>query len=104
MTPSRQGTLYGASAYLLWGLFPIYWPLLEPSTALEVLAHRVLWSLVVVVVLLGITRRLAYVRAAVKDRRRLAQTRYPSFPWIARYAGTARRPSGQATDSPGENY
>lgn len=73
MTPSRQGTLYGASAYLLWGLFPIYWPLLEPSTALEVLAHRVLWSLVVVVVLLGITRRLAYVRAAVKDRRRLAQ-------------------------------
>jgi chloramphenicol-sensitive protein RarD len=73
VTPSRQGTLYGASAYLLWGLFPLYWPLLEPSTALEVLAHRVLWSLVVVVVLLGITRRLAYVRAAVKDRRRLAQ-------------------------------
>jgi chloramphenicol-sensitive protein RarD len=73
VTPSRQGTLYGASAYLLWGLFPVYWPLLAPSTALEVLAHRVLWSLVVVVVLLGITRRLAYVRAAVKDRRRLAQ-------------------------------
>jgi len=73
VTPSRQGTIYGASAYLLWGLFPLYWPLLEPSTALEVLAHRVLWSLVVVVVLLGITRRLVYVRAAVKDRRRLAQ-------------------------------
>jgi chloramphenicol-sensitive protein RarD len=73
VTPSRQGTLYGASAYLLWGLFPIYWPLLEPSTALEVLAHRVVWSLVVVVVLLGITRRLAYVQAAIKDRRRLAQ-------------------------------
>ena len=73
MTPSRQGTIYGASAYLLWGLFPLYWPLLEPSTALEVLAHRVVWSLVVVVVLLGITRRLSYVRAAVRDRRRLAQ-------------------------------
>src|SRR5687767_2522572 len=57
----------------MWGLFPLYWPLLEPSTPLEVLAHRVLWSLVVVVVLLGITRRLSYVRAAVKDRRRLAQ-------------------------------
>jgi len=73
VTPSRQGTIYGASAYLLWGLFPLYWPLLEPSTALEVLAHRVVWSLVVVVVLLGITRRLSYVRAAVRDRRRLAQ-------------------------------
>ena len=72
MTSTRRGTLYGAGAYLLWGLFPLYWPLLEPSTALEVLAHRVLWSLVVVVVLLAVTRRLPQVRAAVRDRRRLA--------------------------------
>ncbi len=73
MTTTRQGTLYGAGAYLLWGLFPLYWPLLEPSSPLEVLAHRVLWSLVVVAVLLGFTRRLAQVRAAVRDRRRFAQ-------------------------------
>ena len=44
---SRRGTAYGALAYLLWGLFPLYWPLLAPAGALEVLAHRVLWSLVV---------------------------------------------------------
>ena len=73
MTPTRSGTLYGAAAYLLWGLFPLYWPLLEPSGSLEVLAHRVLWSLVVVVVLLAVTRRTAGVRAAVADRRRLVQ-------------------------------
>ena len=73
MTSTRRGTLYGAAAYLLWGLFPLYWPLLEPSGALEVLAHRVLWSLVVVVVLLGVTRRLPHLRAAVRDRRRLAR-------------------------------
>jgi chloramphenicol-sensitive protein RarD len=71
VTSTRHGTLYGASAYLLWGLFPLYWPLLEPSGALEVLAHRVLWSLVVVVVLLAATRRLATVQAALADRRRL---------------------------------
>jgi len=71
VTPARSGTLYGAAAYLLWGLFPLYWPLLEPSGSLEVLAHRVLWSLVVVVVLLAVTRRTAAVRAAVADRRRL---------------------------------
>jgi chloramphenicol-sensitive protein RarD len=71
VTSTRRGTLYGASAYLLWGLFPLYWPLLEPSGALEVLAHRVLWSLVVVVVLLAAMRRLATVRAALADRRRL---------------------------------
>jgi chloramphenicol-sensitive protein RarD len=45
VTSTRAGTLYGASAYLMWGLFPLYWPLLEPSRSLEVLAHRVLWSL-----------------------------------------------------------
>ena len=73
MTSTRRGTLYGAGAYLLWGLFPLYWPLLTPSSALEVLAHRVLWSVVVVAVLLGVTRRLDQVRAAVRDRRRFAQ-------------------------------
>ena len=73
MTATRRGTLYGAGAYLLWGLFPLYWPLLAPSAPLEVLAHRILWSLVVVVVLLAVTRRVEQVRAAVRDRRRLAQ-------------------------------
>jgi chloramphenicol-sensitive protein RarD len=73
VSPGRSGVLYGAAAYLLWGLFPLYWPLLEPSGSLEVLAHRVLWSLVVVVVLLAVTRRTASVRAAVADRRRLLQ-------------------------------
>ena len=73
MTTTRRGTLYGAGAYLLWGLFPLYWPLLAPSSALEVLAHRVIWSVVVVAVLLGATRRLEQVRAALRDRRRLAQ-------------------------------
>jgi chloramphenicol-sensitive protein RarD len=71
VSPARSGILSGAAAYLLWGLFPLYWPLLEPSGSLEVLAHRVLWSLGVVVVLLAVTRRTAAVRAAVADRRRL---------------------------------
>ena len=73
MTATRRGTLYGAGAYLLWGLFPLYWPLLAPSAPLEVLAHRILWSLVVVVVLLAVTRRVEQVRAAIRDRRRFAQ-------------------------------
>ena len=69
----RRGTIYGASAYLLWGLFPLYWPLLRPATALEILAHRVLWSLLVVVLLLVVTKRSAQVLAALRDRRRAGQ-------------------------------
>lgn len=71
MTATRSGAALGAGAYVLWGLFPLYWPLLAPSSSLEVLAHRVLWSLVVVAVLLLVTRRVDGVRAVVADRRRL---------------------------------
>lgn len=73
MTANRRGVLYGTSAYLLWGLFPLYWPLLQPSSSLEVLAHRVLWSLLVVVVLLGVTRRLSRLTAILRDRRQALQ-------------------------------
>lgn len=43
----RRGTGFGAAAYVLWGLFPLYWPLLEPAAPVEILAHRVVWSLAV---------------------------------------------------------
>jgi len=59
---TRRGTLYGAAAYALWGLFPLFWPLLDPASALEVLAHRVLWSLLVVAALLQAGRTWARVR------------------------------------------
>lgn len=50
-----RGITYGALAYILWGLFPAYWPLLVPAAPVEVLAHRIVWSFVtmaIVVVLL----------------------------------------------------
>jgi chloramphenicol-sensitive protein RarD len=67
-SPSRQGIALGAAAYLMWGLFPLYWPLLKPVGSLEILAHRVVWSLVVVVALLVPLRRLAWVRGAEARR------------------------------------
>jgi chloramphenicol-sensitive protein RarD len=66
----RRGLIYGATAYLLWGLFPLYWPLLKPASALEILAHRMLWSLGVVAILLWRTRAWANVRAGLADRRK----------------------------------
>lgn len=56
MSEQRRGVLFGLGAYLLWGLFPLYWPLLEPAGAGEILAHRILWSLVVVGALLALGR------------------------------------------------
>jgi chloramphenicol-sensitive protein RarD len=71
MTTERQGVLYGICAYLLWGLFPLFFPLLEPASPLEILAHRVVWTLLFVALLLVFRRRWAWVGAIVHDRRRL---------------------------------
>lgn len=38
---------FGILAYLLWGLFPAYFPLLEPASPTEILAHRIMWTAVV---------------------------------------------------------
>jgi chloramphenicol-sensitive protein RarD len=58
----REGILFGVGAYAIWGLFPLFWPLLEPATAVEVLAHRIVWSLVVVALTLQVTRGWRQVR------------------------------------------
>ncbi|HEU5270459.1 MAG TPA: EamA family transporter RarD [Jatrophihabitans sp.] len=68
---TRRGLAYGVSAYLLWGLFPLYWPLLEPAGAVEILAHRMLWSLVFVALLLTVRHGWRDVRLVAADRRRL---------------------------------
>ena len=53
----KRGVAFGASAYVLWGLFPLYWPLLKPAGAGEILAHRILWSLLAVAAVLAVQRR-----------------------------------------------
>jgi chloramphenicol-sensitive protein RarD len=66
---ARRGLLLGVAAYVLWGLFPLYWPLLEPAGAFEILAHRVLWSCVSMFVLLLLLRRGPQLTAIWRDRR-----------------------------------
>jgi len=56
------------SAYLLWGLFPLYWPLLEPAAPVEILAHRIAWSLVFVGGLLALTAGFAWLRGLGRRR------------------------------------
>ena len=71
MNESRSGLAMGAGAYLCWGLFPLYWPLLDPAGSLEALAHRIVWSLVFVVGLLSVTHRWGAFRAIWRSRRRV---------------------------------
>ncbi|MEA2479533.1 MAG: chloramphenicol-sensitive protein RarD [Thermoleophilaceae bacterium] len=67
----KAGLLYGVSAYVLWGAFPLFFPLLKPAGAGEILAQRIVWSLLAVVAILAVRRNLSFLPALLHDRRRL---------------------------------
>ncbi|MDX3803559.1 EamA family transporter RarD [Streptomyces sp. AK04-3B] len=68
----RIGLLNGFAAYGMWGLVPLFWPLLKPAGATEILAHRMVWSLAFVGVALLVVRRWAWAGELLRQPRRLA--------------------------------
>jgi chloramphenicol-sensitive protein RarD len=68
----KRGLLYGAAAYILWGIFPLYFPLLEPAGIAEILAERMAWSALTMLVVLFFTGGFAGVRAILANRRQFA--------------------------------
>ena len=86
MKNTKTGLLFGVTAYVLWGLFPLYWPLLEPADALEIVGHRAVWSLAFCVIALAATKA---IKPAIATMRRpkvflklLAATALISVNWI----------------------
>lgn len=67
----RAGLLYGIGAYGMWGLVPLFWPLLKPAGAMEILAHRMVWSLAFVAIGLLALRRWAWVGELLRQPRKL---------------------------------
>lgn len=65
----RRGAWYGTSAYLLWGAFPLYFRLLERSGAVEILLHRISWSLLVCLAVVALTRTWTEVRSTLRNPR-----------------------------------
>lgn len=68
MKKEKAGLLFGVSAYTLWGLFPLYWPLLKPANPLEIVSHRAVWTVVFCVIILGITKALKSTLATFKRK------------------------------------
>ena len=69
VSEDRRGFLLGVAAYGFWGVFPLYWALLEPAGAVEILAHRICWSLVTMLGLVLLFRRTPQLRAIFRDPR-----------------------------------
>lgn len=53
----RTGMMAALSTYLIWGVLPLYWNLLARAEANEILAHRIIWSFIFMVVVLMVTKR-----------------------------------------------
>lgn len=86
MKREKVGFLYGISAYIMWGAFPLYWPLLKPAGAFEIVAHRAIWSLIFCIVVLAfkkeIIQTLKLIRQPAIALRLLAATVLISINWL----------------------
>src|SRR3954454_563881 len=58
----------GVTAYALWGLFPLYWPLLKPAAPVEILAHRIVWGLAFALAVVAVSGGFAWVRTLGRRR------------------------------------
>jgi chloramphenicol-sensitive protein RarD len=69
MTKVNKGLLFGVSAYILWGILPLYWKLVEEAGAYEILAHRGIWSLLICLSLLALRKQLKSAYEMVRSSR-----------------------------------
>jgi chloramphenicol-sensitive protein RarD len=72
MTRFNKGLLFGISAYIIWGLLPLYWQLVEEAGAYEILAHRGIWSLLICISLLALRKQLKSAYVMVRSSRTLS--------------------------------
>ncbi len=68
---NTAGIFYALSAYVLWGMLPLYWKLLEDVTAIEILAHRILWSFVLMSLVVFFTGGWKSIVVALVDKKKL---------------------------------
>lgn len=65
---ARQGIMLGLAAYTTWGCFPVFFKALAGATPLEIVCHRILWSAMFLLVLVGFRREWGTLRKVVRDR------------------------------------
>jgi chloramphenicol-sensitive protein RarD len=68
MTPVNKGFLAAMSAFAIWGAFPLYFHPLHQVSAVQVIAHRVVWSCLFVLAWIGLRGELPTLRATLADR------------------------------------
>ena len=64
--------LQAIAAYILWGVFPLYWKLLPTVNSFEIICHRIVWSLLTLLLFVSLGRQWPQIRSVMQDRNRLA--------------------------------
>ena len=72
MNRNGSGIAYGAGAYVIWGLLPLYWRALDRASAFEIVAHRAIWSLLACAVLLAYQKQLRATFTLLRNGRSFA--------------------------------
>lgn len=65
--PDRTGVMFAASAYVMWGIIPIFWKQITAADAVEIVAHRIVWTLAFTLCILGFRNRLSHLWTALRD-------------------------------------
>lgn len=65
---TRRGVLFGLTAYSIWGSFPVFFKALHGAAPLEIVCHRIFWSVALLLVLLGLRRQLGSLLVTLTDR------------------------------------
>ena len=66
---SRSGLFYALATFSLWGVFPIYFKLLSSLSYVEIVAHRIVWSVLLLAVVLKFSRKFHRVKSVLKNKK-----------------------------------
>lgn len=69
--PDRTGVIHAASAYIIWGIIPVYWKQITEADAAEIVAHRIVWTLAFTLLLLHLRGRIGQLFVALRDLKSL---------------------------------
>lgn len=68
---NTAGIYYGITAYIVWGILPLYWKLLKAIPPLEILFHRIIWSFIFMALIVLVTRRWKTITGVFSNRKKL---------------------------------
>lgn len=72
LSPAARGALAASGSFLLWGLVPIYWKQMHAVPAIELIAHRIVWSLLLLVIVLAVQKKFGELRTGFLSKRSFA--------------------------------